>query len=52
MVQKWQNILQYRCILTVFLTHLSICRFRVQYAALQKEEAEQNEFIEQFILNK
>lgn len=27
-------------------------RYRVQYSALQKEEAEQNEFIEQFILNK
>ncbi|XP_798031.3 intraflagellar transport protein 20 homolog [Strongylocentrotus purpuratus] len=27
-------------------------RYRIQYAALQKEEAEQNEFIEQFILNK
>ncbi|XP_041456996.1 intraflagellar transport protein 20 homolog [Lytechinus pictus] len=27
-------------------------RYRIQYAALQKEEAEQSEFIEQFILNK
>ncbi|XP_013420737.1 intraflagellar transport protein 20 homolog [Lingula anatina] len=27
-------------------------RLRVQYEALQKEEAEQNEFIEQFILQK
>ncbi|XP_033117698.1 intraflagellar transport protein 20 homolog [Anneissia japonica] len=27
-------------------------RYRMQYAALQKEEAEQNEFIDQFILQK
>jgi len=33
-------------------TSFYFCRLRIQYENLQKEESEQNEFIDQFILQK
>ena len=51
---QWKGMwikLEYHVSLIIHLSFIP-CRLRLQHEALQKEESDQNEFIEQFILHK